>query len=322
MAKEERIRFLKKFEERRGSRAILFVLGDRQPVQMFGTHIAPDAIPLMQKLLGKMGSCQKISLIIHSSGGDLFTPWPFVNLMRGFTQNFEVIVLRKALSAATLICLGSDRIVMSPFSHLSSIDPQGNFPTSEGKVEQYAIEDIRSFIEFARKKIGLRDRAGKIEILKALGKIDPKVLGSINRTHSLILKLAKDLLMQRKTEPLSKRQVRQVVTNLTEKTYSHFHLIERIEARDKIGLKTMIEFADRDTFELMEEIYSALEAELQFDVPFDFQEELRRASPNQASVSVTRSIAQSTDLNFEGKSTIVVLQNGQVPPISFKWELV
>ncbi len=322
MAKEERLELIKQFEKRRESRAILYVLGDRQPIQLFGTIIMMDGFLLIQKFLKKFGQCKKISFIIYSAGGDLSTPWPLVNLLRGFAEDFEVIVLRKALSAATLICLGSDRIVMSPFSLLSPIDPQGQFSTSEGKVEQIGIEDILKFIEFSREKIGLKDKLGKIEILKALSRIDPKVLGNINRTHSLILKLATDLLMLRKKDRLSDAQIKKVVSNLTEKTYSHLHLIGRSEARDKIGLKSMIEFADETTYKLMEDMYGILESELQLETPFDFQEELKKSNPNPASVAATRCIAQTTELNFEGKSTIVILPNGQVPQPPFKWELV
>ncbi|HUI31656.1 MAG TPA: hypothetical protein VLX91_15715 [Candidatus Acidoferrales bacterium] len=322
MAKEERIELLKGFEKRRKSRAILFVLGDRQPIQLFGTLIAMDIIPLTQKLVGKMSQSKKISLIIYSAGGDLFTPWPLVNLLRGFAKELEVIVLRKALSAATLVSLGSDRIVMCPFSNLSAIDPQGTFQTPEGKIEQISIEDILKFIEFAREKIGLKDRAGKIEILKALGRIDPKVLGNINRTHSLILKLATDLLKLRSKNRLSDTQIKNVVSNLTEKTFAHMHLIGRSEAKNKIGLGSMIEFADEKTNELMENMYTIVESDLQLETPFDLQEELKRNAPNAVTVTATRSIAQSTDLNYEGKSTIVIHPNGQVQQPSFKWELV
>jgi hypothetical protein len=321
MAKQERLEIIKQLQECRKSKVILFVLGDRQPVQIFGTIIATDSIQLLQKILKAEGRANRISLVVHSTGGDLNAPWPIVNLLREFSDDFEVIVPRRALSAATLICLGSERIVMSPFSHLSPVDPHGQYPTPEGKTEQIAIEDIIGFIEFSQKKIGLKDRAGKIEILKALEKTDAKVLGSINRTHSLIRKLTAGLLELRKTNRLSDDEIKKIVINLTEKTYSHSHLIGRIEARKDIGLGPMIEFADEDTYRVMELLYDQIDSDLDLSKSFDIQEELAKTAPNQATISAVRCIIQSEKLNFEGKSNVIILANGQIPRPSFKWVL-
>jgi len=39
-------------------------------------------------------------------------------------SDFEAIVPARAKSAATMVCLGSDRILMSPTSELGPVDPQ------------------------------------------------------------------------------------------------------------------------------------------------------------------------------------------------------
>jgi hypothetical protein len=322
MAKQDRLDIIRELQECRKSNVILYILGDRAPNQLLSTILATDSIALLTKILKEQGISKRISLVIYSTGGDLNTPWPIVNMLREFTKDFEVIVPRRALSAATLICLGSERIIMSPFSHLSAVDPQGNFQTGEGKVEQIAIEDILGFIEFSQKKIGLKDRAGKIEILKALQRVDAKHLGNINRTHYLIRKLSTELLKLRRKERLSDRQIKKVVANLTEKTYSHSHLIGRNEARDKIGLGSMIEFANKETFSLMEKLFECIDTDLSLNDPFDFQEEIKKAAPNPTSVDVIRCLMQSEKMNYEGKSNIVILPNGQIQPPSFKWHLV
>ncbi len=321
MAKTERLELIKELQEKRKSKVILFILGDRQPIQIFGTVIALDSVSLLQKILRREEKLKRISIVIHSTGGDINTPWPFMNSLREFTDDLEMIVPRRALSAATLMCLGSERIVMSPFSHLSAVDPQGQFRTSEGKIEEIAIEDIVGFIEFSKTKIGLKDKVGKIEILKALQKIDAKVLGSINRTHSLIRKLSSGLLRLRKTNKLTETEIEKIVTNLTEKTYSHTHFIGRTEAKQDIGFGPMIEFADKETFEIMEKIFDQIESDLQLSEPFNVQEELEKVAPNPAKISAVRCIMQSEKMNFEGKSDVTILPNGQVQA-PFKWDVV
>lgn len=128
--------------------------------------------------------------------------------------------------------------------------------------------------------------------------------------------------MLRREMRLSRRQIKKVVAFLTKKTYSHSHLIGRNEAKEKIGLGSMIEFADKDTYDLMEKLYEHIESDLSLSDPLDFQEELRKAAPNPAKIDAVPCLVQSEKLNFEGKSNIIILPNGQVPPPSFKWHLL
>ena len=300
----------------------MYILGDRMPQQAFATIIAQDCFPLFQKILKVEGHVGKISLVLHGTGGAIDAPWPLVNMIREFTDDFEVIVPRKALSAATLICLGSERIVMGPFSHISPVDPTGNFVNPEGKTEQFAIQDILGFIEFSRQKIGLTDRPGKVEILKALSKIDPKILGSINRTEALIRKLTKGFLMMRKTNRLSGRTTKRIVENLTVKNYSHQHLIGRREARDDIGFGPMIEFAAEKFSELVERLYERIDTDLDLSVNFDPRPLFQQSQGQPVGVKAVCAILQSEKLNYEGIRELAVIPPAQIQLMSFSWELI
>lgn len=72
-----------------------------------------------------------ITLLLNSPGGNIDAAEKMVHLLReactlpsGSTGDLEVVVPNSAKSAATLIALGSDRILMSDFSELGPIDPQ------------------------------------------------------------------------------------------------------------------------------------------------------------------------------------------------------
>ncbi|MBI2429488.1 MAG: hypothetical protein HYV29_11970 [Ignavibacteriales bacterium] len=322
MPKDTRLLALKELQKNRKSKLIIYCLGDRVPGQIFSTKIALDAIPYFEKILISEGKQKKISLFLYSTGGNIDTPWPLVNLIREFCDIFEVIVPRKALSAATLISLGADKIVMGPFSQISPVDPEGNFLSPDGKVQQIAIEDIIGFIEFSKNKIGLTGNEGHIEILKALSdKVEPKILGNINRTHSLIRKLAQGMLDLHTSKKLTKQQAKKVVENLTQKAYSHKHFIGRREARETIGLGRMIEDANGNTYDLMEKLFNEINKDLDLDNTLLIEDEIETAKvkgEQSFTIDSTRAILQSESICIEGKSAITVYVNGQVRN-PFKW---
>lgn len=324
MQKERRLSLISELQEVRNSKVILYVLGDRQPLPVFNTKIALDVLPLFQRILKEQGKVEKISLFLYSSGGNIDTPWPLVNTIREFCKTFEVLIPRKALSAATLISLGANRVVMTPFSHLSPIDPEATFSSADGKLEQYQIEDIISFIDFSRDKIGFKkdDKEGLVALLNSLcQKVDPKILGSINRTHSLIRRLANGLLCLHLDEKKDGDRIKQIVEQLTEKLFSHQHLIGRYEAKDKVGFGDVIEFADSKTFDGIEKLFEAISADFQLLEPLQVQEELEKIKPKPLSMDSLRAVIQSEKTNYEGKSNISIFPSGQVNA-PFEWKLV
>ena len=97
------------------------------------------------------------SLLIESPGGDPHTAEKILRMFKKkFSDKFEVIVIDKAKSAATMIAIGSDLILMGPSAELGPIDPQIllTFPTRYGTVQQ--LVPARSYeegIEYIREKI-------------------------------------------------------------------------------------------------------------------------------------------------------------------------
>jgi ClpP class serine protease len=89
-------------------------------------------VNLFVNLLDDIGPTKKISLILHTNGGQTSAPWRIVNLIRSFCDEFEVLVPLKAMSAGTLISLGADRLVMTKQAALGPIDPSLNHPLGPG----------------------------------------------------------------------------------------------------------------------------------------------------------------------------------------------
>lgn len=102
-----------------------------------GPSIDPTDTYNLDRLLQPVDAGTSISLFLDSPGGDVDSAEKMIHLLGQVCQplsgpagELEVVIPYQAKSAATLIALGADRIVMSDSSELGAIDPQVEF--SEG----------------------------------------------------------------------------------------------------------------------------------------------------------------------------------------------
>jgi hypothetical protein len=86
-------------------------------------------VPSLQSILSSVAGADQINLQIHSPGGDGTIAEKLVDMCRSYLSNtpnrkFRVIVPNLAKSAATILALGADEILMGHISELGPIDPQ------------------------------------------------------------------------------------------------------------------------------------------------------------------------------------------------------
>ena len=114
-------RLLKTLEEKgppQPRRAAMFYSG----LERVLTH--EDILPFVS-MLGKIGKVQNLDLIIHSMGGDGLAAEKMLDLCRKYCAGkLRIVVPLYAKSAATLIALGGDEIVMGHTSELGPINAQ------------------------------------------------------------------------------------------------------------------------------------------------------------------------------------------------------
>ncbi len=84
-------------------------------------------VPLYREL-ANIGKTGKIDLFLHSYGGAVDTPYKIVMLIREFCDEFSVIVPFSAKSAASMIVLGADEVVMGPIIRTGADRPAGETP--------------------------------------------------------------------------------------------------------------------------------------------------------------------------------------------------
>lgn len=75
-------------------------------------------------MLLSVGEVDELNLIINSPGGDGTIAEKIIELCRAYCTTFRVIVPNRAKSAATIIALGADEIIMGYCSELGPIDAQ------------------------------------------------------------------------------------------------------------------------------------------------------------------------------------------------------
>jgi Serine dehydrogenase proteinase len=256
-----RIPLLKAIEQRRNSRAILYVTGDRPGLE---TQIHPEVYDYFVNLLDDIGVVDRISLILYTRGGVTLAAWSIVNLIQQFCETFEVIVPSKAHSAGTLITLGAKSIVMTKQATLGPIDPSVNTPLNPGILGgppearvPVSVEAVNGFIELGRSSMRESEpHAIKELLLKLADSIHPLVLGEVFRSKSQIEMLGKKLL---ESSGIQSGRIPSLISFLCSESGSHDYSIHRREARS-LGLP--IEKPNDEFYAEIKRLYDNFAAEL------------------------------------------------------------
>lgn len=202
MPRSERKALIEQIEEQRGSRVLTYVTGDRAPAP---AQIGDDAVRPMYSHLREMGHVEKLDLFIYSRGGAIDVPWRVVTALRQTSDEWNILVPFRANSAATLIALGADQIVMGRQGELGPIDPimtvQRTLPQPGGgqllMQEQMSVEDIMAYTKFIHERAGLTDQDALSNALSRLTeRLDAVGLGNVYRTHLHIRDVALRMLQE------------------------------------------------------------------------------------------------------------------------------
>jgi hypothetical protein len=280
VARNERTAIISRIEKTRNSRVLTYICSDRQGA---AANIGEDAVRPMYDHVRQMGETESIDLYLYSRGGSVEVPWRIVTMLREHCDKLGVLIPYRAHSAATLIALGCDEIIMTRKAELGPVDPALSRITQEGGTavqEEIRVEDVMSYIAFLRDKAGLGDQAAIAENVRILAEtLKPWVLGSLYRTHSHIRSVARRLLACHKTV-LDEQRMNVIIESLAEKTYSHGHAIGPTEAKE-LGLPITRPDADLETaiWQLFEEYERAMDMRVPVDVESlltDDQDELEK----------------------------------------------
>ena len=234
---ENRKAVYEQIEKERKSKVISYVTSDRSGME---AQIKPDVVDLFVDHLDELWPAEKLTLILYTSGGDTATAWRLINLIRTFCEELEILVISKAHSAGTLMCLGANRIVMTKQATLGPIDPSLGHPLGPqmpGGLPNHtvlvSVEAVQGYLDVAKGTLGITDPVYLAQVLTHLSsQIHPIVLGEIFRARNQIRFLAKNLLQYQQIEDDKKGEL---ISFLCSDSGSHDYTINRRQAKE-LGL--------------------------------------------------------------------------------------
>ncbi len=229
---EQIVNSIKHLEQIRGSNVIVYVGQDKAP---FPKPIEDEDISMLFHCLEQIGHVDTLDLVLHTYGGNVVYAQKMSLLLRAYSQCFNVLIPYKARSAGTLLCLGSNNIIMSVLAELSPLDPQIHTATSTGGPTTISSEDLHSFVQMAETWFHVNMEDQGMHLLKLLCEhFFPTSLASFFRAEALVKTLALELLRFH-LPSVEEQQRESIVTKLVNGYHSHTCAINREES-EKIGL--------------------------------------------------------------------------------------
>jgi hypothetical protein len=186
-------------------------------------------------LLQRLGKVERLTLFIKSDGGNGQASLRMVNLLRQYAKHLTVLAPFECQSAATMLALGADRILMGPLAHLSAVDTSLTHDLSpidrDNDRVSVSQDELQRVVSLWRKEAH-EQKSNPYESLFAY--VHPLVFGAVDRASALSTKLCLEILSYH-MEDLEKAQA---ISNMLNSGYpSHSYPITLRESQ-RIGLHT------------------------------------------------------------------------------------
>lgn len=219
----------------------------------------PERVYQWRKQLRKIGASGPFDVLLHSPGGSLTDCYRTARLLASYADDWDALVPRMAASGATLVCLGSNNIVMPDIAFLGPVDPQvlskrsTKFFTHERQSPLEAFQAVRYLREFSlttieavtaylisRQRVApltALETASKLSVELArpvLEKIEPYDLGSFALDSRLASRYCEGISAPVEERKLTQRGAQ--INALVEQYPAHEFSIDRSEA-EALGFK-------------------------------------------------------------------------------------
>lgn len=270
MTYQTRLMLYEEIEASRGRPLIAYVTSVRANAS---AQMATDVIPEFAKQLNRIPKeTKEIDVLIVSHGGDPTVSWRIISMLRERFDKVGVLLPFTAFSAATLLALGADEIVMHPYSNLGPVDPQltyfkrSNDPAGQGRPEAvgFAAEDLRNYLDFVKNDAGISDQREMAKAFELVTKdIGAISIGGAKRSSYLAQSMGEKLLSMHMNDG---SKAKAIASALNSSFYHHGYPVGRKEAKE-IGLPVIIPVEDLES--KLWSIWEDFEKEMKCNEPFD-----------------------------------------------------
>jgi hypothetical protein len=245
-------------EQARGSSVLIYFLNDTVQLPKL---MEPLDAPWLYRALHSQKVSKKLDVVLYCRGGSVSAAHKLYKLLRHYSKELRILIPHKAHSAATLLCLGADHLVMTPLSELSPLDPHlGSQLSDDSQPVMLSSEDIRAYAHLAQDWFGLTNSDDKTLVFKLLSeRIFPPTLGTFYRSSQHMTTLAHELLTVHYPDI---KQREPIIKQLISGYASHDFAINRDEART-LGLA--VQAATQPEEQLLLEVWDSCLATLSND---------------------------------------------------------
>jgi hypothetical protein len=158
----------------------------------FPVGISHDDVEMLEGVLQEMDLSKGLALVVSSPGGDGLAAEAIIKVCRTYsgTGKFLALVPGRAKSAATMICLGAEKIAMGPASELGPVDPQVPVRNNDTVDWLPASDIVKSYDELFAAAV---KETGNLEpYLQQLGRFEAQKI----QGYKTAIKLADDIAVK------------------------------------------------------------------------------------------------------------------------------
>ncbi|MBV6397468.1 MAG: hypothetical protein HFACDABA_03082 [Anaerolineales bacterium] len=218
--------------------------------------VCQNDVVALYELLERLLPQDTVYLFIKSNGGNGQSSLRLVNLLRQYCNKLVALVPLECASAATMIALGANEILMGPMAYLTAVDTSLTHSLSpidrDNDRVSVSLDELTRVIRLWEKQ---EDHEKENPYQSLFQYVHPLVIGAVDRAESLSIMLCKELLAYHIAD---EKVADQISSTLNSKYPSHNYPILMEEAR-RIGLKADPMPAEVNTLLLeLNELYSEM----------------------------------------------------------------
>lgn len=162
----------------------------------YNGSVCNNDVIALHNLFQKIGKNDDVAIFIKSNGGDVEAALRIVNIIRTYNKKVTALIPLESASSATLVALGADEIRMGPLAYLTPIDSSLTHNLSPiDTIMHRKVSVSQDEISRITKLWGDHANENHVHPYQELFKyVHPLVVGSIDRSSSLSIKICKEIL--------------------------------------------------------------------------------------------------------------------------------
>ncbi len=197
-----------------------------------GFRMVDDDVKYFYAHLRKIGHVDKLYFVISSSGGDGKAAFRIATLLKEYCGELVIVVPEIAASAATMLSLAADELMMTPLAFLTAVDTSIVHPLNPRDERNIPVSIELEEIKRAIQMLSV-EQTNNFEVYKTIfGYIHPAALGAMERSKNLSEMICMDILSLPRKTPYTAEVRKQIVENLNTQYPSHGYPIPRHKAKE------------------------------------------------------------------------------------------